>query len=48
LKADGAESDEPVGPFSSWRVLYALVVLYGIGMIILLLVLTWLLDPGIS
>ena len=43
-----AESDGPVGPFSSWRQMYAVVLVYGVGLILLLLLLTWLLDPGTS
>jgi hypothetical protein len=42
------ESNERIGPFSSWGRLYAVVLLYGVAMILLLLLLTRLLDPGTS
>jgi hypothetical protein len=46
--ADAAERNGPerVGPFPSWRWVYGTLIVYGILMMGLLTLLTWLLDPG--
>ncbi len=46
---DGDHRDEaegPVGPFRSWRALYAAVIAYTAGLILLLYLATRLLDFG--
>jgi hypothetical protein len=40
------DSAGPIGPFPTWKSLYTTVVIFGIGLILVLLVLTRLLDPG--
>jgi hypothetical protein len=42
------DDEGPIGPFSTWAGLYLAVILYGIGMILLLLFLTRVLEPGAS
>lgn len=43
----GVESDDiPIGPFPTWGRLYLTVLAYGIILIVILLLLTRLLDPG--
>ena len=44
--ATGAEDDGPVGPFPSWGWLYGVVLAYGVLVILLLILLSRLLDPG--
>jgi hypothetical protein len=40
------DSVGPIGPFPTWKSLYATVVVFGIGLILVLLALTRALDPG--
>jgi hypothetical protein len=37
---------ERVGPFPSWGWVYGTLIVYGVLMLGLLTVLTWVLDPG--
>ncbi len=41
---DRAEDGGRIGPFSSWRALYLTVIVYSIGVILVLYLLTRLLD----
>ena len=43
---DRDEAEDPVGPFHSWRALYAAVIAYTAGLILLLYLATRLLDFG--
>ncbi len=46
-RTETAPVDEaPGGPFPSWRAVYLAVLVYGFLMILFLLVLTRILDPG--
>ena len=40
------DEGEPIGPFATWRHLYIVVLTYGVALILLLLFLTRVLDPG--
>lgn len=43
---DAEETKGPIGPFPTWGRLYTTVIVYGVGLILVLWVLTRLLDPG--
>jgi hypothetical protein len=46
---DGVQdSDPPGGPFRSWGGLYLTLILYGVGTIVLLYVLTRVLNVGVG
>lgn len=40
------ETTGPIGPFPTWGRLYTTVIVYGVGLILVLVILTRLLDPG--
>jgi len=53
LGGEGASDDsvegsgrERVGPFPSWGWVYGTLIVYGVLMLGVLTVLTWVLDPG--
>jgi len=45
--AKQTEPEGPIGPFPTWGRLYATVLVYGVVLILILLFLTRVLDPGI-
>ncbi|MFC1660337.1 hypothetical protein ACFL3S_02575 [Gemmatimonadota bacterium] len=45
-KGQRGEPEGPIGPFATWGRLYAVVLFYGVSVILLLLFLTRVLDPG--
>jgi hypothetical protein len=44
--AKETEPEDPIGPFPTWGRLYATVFIYGAILILILLILTRVLDPG--
>ena len=45
---DADDEDDRIGVFRSWRALYVTVIVYTLGLIILLYVLTRLLDKSVA
>jgi hypothetical protein len=44
--AGGPVDEERIGPFSTWGRLYATVIVYGVLVILLLALFTFILSPG--
>ncbi len=47
IREPEAERDGRIGPFPSWRALYAAVILYTAALVVILYGLTRLLDHGV-